>query len=174
MNTATSCALRLLAAVVLCAIAASCGFGTQTTPKNGPLGPQAARTELSMLRLELGATIFGRPDSFVQRADSGSYDTDNKEFWGCSGIDGDGAHYMSFFKSDEQANESDYERAVKIIRDHPGWKLGSTDDLPASDLRSSTFVNEQAGGITVSLTGGDGVLHLDLESHCVVAATEDG
>lgn len=174
MSTTTRSTLRLVAAVVLCAIAASCGFGAQDTPKSGLLDPQAARTELSMIRLELGGTIFGRPESFVRKADSGSSDTDDKEFWGCTGIDGDGSRYMSFFKSDEQANESDYERAVKIIQEQPGWELGSTDDLPGSDLRSSALVNERVGGITVSLTGGDDVLHLDLESHCVAGATEDG
>lgn len=151
-----------------------CGSGVGgTSARAAQIDPHAAKTELTSIREKVSSEVFGSPGGFEKKADSGSSDVDNQEFWMCDGPDGDGASYMVFFESIERAEEADYERAVEVVQGLPGWTLGSKDAEPENGLTMAVLVNEEVGGITVSLTRSDGVLHLDLESHCVAGATEE-
>lgn len=172
MNRRVLLGHRFLAAAML--VLAGCGSDADDrSTHNSPIDPRAAKTELTSIREKVSSEVFGNPDGFEKKADSGSSDTDNKEFWMCDGPDGDGAKYMVFFESTERAEDADYERAVEIVQGLPGWSIGSKDAKPENGLTMAVLVNEQVGGIVVSLTRSDAVLHLKIESHCVAGATED-
>lgn len=161
-------------AIVLTLVLGGCGsnVGLATT-RTVPIDPHAAKPKLTSIREKISSEVFGSPDGFEKTAGSGSSDIDNKEFWMCDGPDGEGAHYSVYFESTESAREADYERAIEIVKGLPGWSLASKDAEPENGLTMAVLVNEEVGGIVVSLTRSDAVLHIDLASHCVAGATEE-